>query len=280
MLARGVPTAATARSLACIGASRPVAQAASSVESAAEVPLRVSLVIPMHDEEDNVVPLLEEVETALAGVWPFEVVLVDDCSRDATLSRACAFKAAGATAGARAWLRILHLERQVGQSGAVLAGVERARARLIATLDGDRQNDPADVPRLLSLVESGACDGVAGVRVRRQDSFVRRVSSRIGNGARNWITGDRVTDAACGVKVLPRAAFLKAPRFNGMHRFMPTLMRYVGLRIVEEPVNHRPRGAGRAKYGIGNRALRGLRDCLAIRWYRRRVVEPRVEREW
>src|SRR5690606_35771075 len=155
----------------------------------------------------------------------------------------------------------------VGQSGALLAGVEVARAPLVATLDGDRQNDPRDVARLLAMVEGGRCDGVVGVRVRRQDSWVRRISSRIGNAVRNWITGDRVTDAACGVKVLARAAFLKAPRFNGMHRFMPTLMRSLGLRIVEEPVNHRPRSAGRAKYGIGNRALRGLRDCFAVAWY-------------
>lgn len=239
-------------------------------------PPRVSLVIPMHDEADNVAALLAEVEAAMASVRHFEVLVVDDCSRDATLRRLQEFK----SAQPRPWLRIIKLARQVGQSGAVLAGVEQARAPLVATLDGDRQNDPADVPRLLALVESGACDGVTGVRVARRDSAMRKFSSRIGNGVRNWITGDRVTDAACGVKVLPRAAFLKAPRFNGMHRFMPTLMRYVGLRIHEEPVNHRPRAAGRAKYGIGNRALRGLRDCFAVRWYRQRVVDPRVEREW
>lgn len=237
---------------------------------------RVSLVVPMHDEADNVEPLLAEIEAALAVVAPFEVLIVDDCSRDDTLARLRAFKAAQA----RPWLRIARLQSRVGQSGAVLAGVELARADLIATLDGDRQNDPRDVPKLLALVESGKCDGATGVRVHRQDSAIRRLSSRIGNRARNWITGDRVTDAACGVKVLPRAAFLKAPRFNGMHRFMPTLMRYLGLRILEEPVNHRPRAAGKAKYGIGNRALRGLRDCLAIRWYRQRVVNPGVEAEW
>jgi len=246
------------------------------VVQGSEVPLRVSLVIPMHDEQDNVEPLLAEVEEALAPAAPFEVIVVDDCSRDATLARLRAFQ----SAAPRPWLRVLRLQRQVGQSGALLAGVEVARAPLVATLDGDRQNDPRDVARLLAMVEGGRCDGVVGVRVRRQDSWVRRISSRIGNAVRNWITGDRVTDAACGVKVLPRAAFLKAPRFNGMHRFMPTLMRSLGLRIVEEPVNHRPRSAGRAKYGIGNRALRGLRDCFAVAWYRSRVIDPRVEQEW
>ncbi len=251
-------------------------RAGSIVVSDVPQPLRVSLVIPMHDEADNVAPLLEEVEVAMAAAQPFEVLVIDDCSRDATLARLREFKAAKP----RPWLRIVRLAKQTGQSGAVLAGVESARAPLVATLDGDRQNDPADVPRLLALVESGACDGVTGVRVARRDSAMRKLSSRIGNGVRNLITGDRVTDAACGVKVLPRAAFLKAPRFNGMHRFMPTLMRYVGLRIREEPVNHRPRGAGRAKYGVGNRALRGLRDCFAVRWYRQRIVDPRVETEW
>jgi dolichol-phosphate mannosyltransferase len=240
--------------------------------------LRLSVVIPMHDEADNVVPLLEEVEAVLGALGPSEVVLVDDCSRDDTLARARAFKAAGTPP--RPWLRILQLQRQVGQSGAVLAGVEQARAPLIATLDGDRQNDPADLPKLLDLLARQGCDGVVGVRVHRQDSLVRRLSSRIGNGVRNWLTGDRVADAACGVKILPRAAFLAAPRFNGMHRFMPTLLRYAGLRIVEAPVHHRARSAGRAKYGIGNRALRGLRDCFAVRWYRQRVIAPHVEREW
>lgn len=238
--------------------------------------LRVSVVVPMHDEEANVEPLLAEVEAALAEAAPFEVLVVDDCSRDGTLERLRRFK----TQGARGWLRIVRLARQVGQSGAVLAGVELARADLVATLDGDCQNDPRDIVRLLALVESGQCDGATGVRVQRRDTGIRRLSSRIGNRVRDWITGDRVTDAACGVKVLPRAAFLKAPRFNGMHRFMPTLMRCLGLRIVETPVNHRARAAGKAKYGIGNRALRGLRDCFAVRWYRQRIVDPGVEDEW
>lgn len=239
--------------------------------------LRFSLVIPMHREAENVAALLGEVEIALAGVAPFEVLVVDDCSGDDTLARLQAFKA---ERPARTWLRILRLARQAGQSGAVLAGAEHARAPLIATIDGDMQNDPADLPRLLALVEAGECDGVTGVRVKRQDTWVRRVSSRIGNNVRNWITGDRVVDAACGIKILPRAAFLVAPRFNGMHRFMPSLMRFAGLRIREEPVNHRPRAAGTAKYGIGNRALRGLADCFAIRWYRRRRIEPLVQSEW
>jgi dolichol-phosphate mannosyltransferase len=230
----------------------------------------------MHDEEDNVEPLLAEVERVLEHAGPYEVLIVDDASRDRTFDRLCAYKARRA---AGAWLRIVRLARQAGQSGAILAGVERARAPLVATLDGDLQNDPADILRMVAMVEAGECDGVTGVRTVRRDSWVRRASSRVGNWARNAITGDRVVDAACGVKVLPRAAFLGAPRFNGMHRFMPTLLRHAGLRVQETPVNHRPRRAGTAKYGVGNRALRGLWDCLAVRWLRRRALSVEVARE-
>jgi dolichol-phosphate mannosyltransferase len=132
---------------------------------------------------------------------------------------------------------------------------------------------------MLARLYAGDADAVFGVRRRRIDSFVRRVSSRIGNGVRNLLTGDRVTDAACGIKVVRRELFLRVPRFSGMHRFMATLVRYLGGRVVEQDVNHRPRAAGQAKYGIGNRALRGLRDCFAIRWLRARMLRYRVREE-
>jgi dolichol-phosphate mannosyltransferase len=139
-------------------------------------------------------------------------------------------------------------------------------------MDGDRQNDPRDFVRMLELLEAGACDGVTGVRAQRRDTWVRRVSSRIGNGVRNLITGDRVADSGCGIKAYRRELFLAVPRFRGMHRFMATLVRYCGGTVVEIPVNHRPRVAGQAKYGIGNRAWRGLEDCFAVRWLRARVL--------
>lgn len=229
---------------------------------------RVSLVVPVHDEQDNIDPLLDEVGEALATLAPFEVVLVDDHSRDASLERARAWRR---ERGAL-WLRILRLPRNGGQSAAVLAGVMAARAPIVATMDGDLQNDPHDLPRMVEMIESGRWDGVTGIRIERRDPWVRRLSSRVGNAVRNRITGDCVRDAACGIKAIRRELFLAVPRFDGMHRFMATLVRAAGGRVVEVEVRHRPRRAGRAKYGIGNRALRGLRDCLGVRWYLARAL--------
>jgi glycosyltransferase involved in cell wall biosynthesis len=236
---------------------------------------RFSVIVPIYNEADNVAALLDEVESVLHGHGPFEALLVDDGSTDDSRARMVAWKRAhGAD-----WLRIVCLERNCGQSGAVLAGVERAHAPLIATLDGDMQNDPRDLPAMLTAVETGEADAVVGVRRQRRDTLVRRISSRIGNGVRNLVTGDHVTDAACGIKVVRRELFLRVPRFQGMHRFMATLVRYLGGRVVERDVNHRQRAAGVAKYGIGNRALRGLRDCFAVRWLRTRVLRQQFREE-
>ena len=161
-----------------------------------------------------------------------------------------------------------------------MAGVDRARAPLLLTMDGDMQNDPRDLPLVLKILEGGDYEGVVGVRTERRDGFLRRVSSRIGNVARNLITGDRVTDSACGIKGFQTAVFRQVPRFNGMHRFMATLARFAGAQVAEIPVNHRPRAGGTAKYGIGNRAFRGLRDCIAVRWMRKRMLRHAVEEEW
>ncbi len=238
--------------------------------------LRFSLVVPVFDEEENVANLLAEVEEVLVPHGPFEAVLVDDCSRDRSLERMRAWKRERGAS----WLRIVTLEKNAGQSAAVMAGVEQARAPIVVTIDGDMQNDPRDVPALLAYVESGEADAAVGVRRKRRDSFVRRVSSKIGNAFRNWITGDRVTDAACGIKAIRREYFLRAPRFVGMHRFMATLVRYLGGTVVEKDVNHRPRAAGTAKYGIGNRIWKGLRDCFAVRWMKTRVLRHRVKEEF
>jgi len=239
-------------------------------------PLRFSLVVPIYNEEENVANLLAEIEQVLAPHGPFEAVVVDDCSKDRSLELMRAWKREhGAT-----WLRIVTLEKNSGQSAAVLAGAEQARAPIVATIDGDMQNDPRDVPALLARVESGEADAAVGIRRKRKDTFVRRVSSKIGNGARNWITGDRVTDAACGIKAIRRDYFLRVPRFAGMHRFMATLVKYLGGKVVEMDVNHRPRAAGTAKYGIGNRIWRGLRDCFAVRWMRTRILQHRVKEEY
>lgn len=229
---------------------------------------RFSLIVPIYDEEDNVAPLLDEIAEVLVAHGPLEVILVDDASQDASLKRMLAWRS-GHDAP---WLRIISLAQNSGQSAAVLAGVERATARIVMTMDGDRQNDPRDLLAMLELIESGDCQGVTGIRRARQDNWLRRQSSAIGNLARNLITGDRVTDSACGIKAFNRELFLQAPRFKGMHRFMASLVRFAGGTVIEIPVTHRPRIAGKANYGIGNRAWSGFIDCFVVRWLRSRVI--------
>jgi dolichol-phosphate mannosyltransferase len=238
--------------------------------------LRFSLVVPIYNEEETVATMLAEVEEVLSPHGPFEALFVDDGSKDRSLAVMQSFKA---ERGAD-WLRIVTLKANSGQSAAVMAGVEQARAAIVATLDGDMQNDPRDIPSMLARVEQGEGDAVVGVRAKRQDTFVRRASSKIGNAVRNWLTGDRVKDAACGVKVIRRSYFLRVPRFVGMHRFMATLVRYLGGAVLEQDVNHRERYAGTAKYGIGNRMWKGLRDCFAMRWVRQRLLLHEVKEEF
>ncbi len=237
--------------------------------------LRFSLVVPIYIEEENVQNLLAEVAEVLLPHGPFEALLVDDGSKDRSLERMRAWKRERAAD----WLRIVVLEKNCGQSAAVMAGIEQARAPVVTTMDGDMQNDPRDLPAMVARVLVGECDAVVGVRRKRQDTWTRRMSSKIGNGVRNWLTGDRVTDAACGIKAIKREYWLRAPKFVGMHRFMATLVRYAGGKVVEVDVNHRPRAAGTAKYGIGNRIWKGLRDCFAMRWLRTRMLMHQVKEE-
>lgn len=251
-------------------------KAAPSAEVASDPPPpRLSLVVPIRDEADNLERLLDEIAAVLAPAVVCEVLLVDDASRDASRSVMQGWKQRH---GAR-WLRILCLERKAGQSGALMAGIEQADGPLIATMDGDLQNDPRDLLAMLDLLRDPAIAGVSGIRAARRDPYVRRLSSRIGNVVRNALTGDRVTDSACGIKMFRREYWLCVPRFDGMHRFMPTLVRYAGGEVLEVEVEHRPRVAGRPKYGIGNRAWRGLADCLAMRWYKTRMLRHRVMEE-
>ena len=237
--------------------------------------LRFSLVVPIYNEEENIEPLLDEIAEVLTPVGPFEAILVDDASTDRSRERIGAWRR---DHGAD-WLRVARLANNSGQSAAVLAGVELALAPLIATIDGDRQNDPRDLIEMLERVERGECDGVTGIRADRRDSWIRRASSSVGNRIRNWITRDRVADSACGIKVYRKDKFLGVTRFDGMHRFMATLVRFHGGKVAEIPVNHRARVAGTAKYGVGNRAWRGLRDCLSVRWIRSRALVYEVSEE-
>ena len=229
-------------------------------------PPRLSVVVPAYNEEENIVPLAEEIIAALGELTGgFELILVDDASTDTTRQ---AIEALTHPA-----VRVVLHRINCGQSAAVGSGFQAARGEWVGTLDGDGQNDPADLPKLLALAEAQVVTCATGVRSKRRDTFLRRFSSKVANGFRNWITGDQVSDSGCGIRVVRRAALREIPVFNGMHRFLPTLLRGQGYTVVEMPVNHRERLRGTSKYGVHNRLWRGIRDCFGIRWYLKRAVK-------
>ncbi|HKI83083.1 MAG TPA: glycosyltransferase family 2 protein [Candidatus Krumholzibacteria bacterium] len=229
--------------------------------------LELSVVIPVHDEETNVGPLADEIEASLKDLrW--ECIWVDDASTDQTLALLGELEARP-----EGRHRVLRFQEQRGQSAALIAGFKAARGEFVASLDGDGQNDPADLPRLLAIAHRQKLDMVNGVRVQRRDDWIRVLSSRIGNGFRNLVTGDHITDVGCSTRVFKREYVDAIPHFNGMHRFLPTFVRAMGGAIGEAPVSHRPRAAGQTKYGVGNRLFRGLADTFGVRWYARRAVK-------
>lgn len=225
----------------------------------------ISVVIPVHNEEENLDALRARLTAALeeSGIT-YEILLVDDGSTDASGAMIDAFVAADPR------IRGLHLSPRNGQSGAFDAGFRAARSPVVVTLDADLQNDPADIPRLLQPIRQGRADVVCGVRANRHDSWARLVSSRIANRFRDWITGDRITDTGCSLKAYRTGYLRQLKMYKGMHRFLPTLLRMEGARVIEIPVSHHPRTAGRSKYGVGNRLFVGIRDCFAVRWMRDR----------
>ncbi len=234
----------------------------------------LSVVFPVFNEEENIVPLLEEIATALEGQpWSYEMVAVDDGSRDRSLEILRQSRAKYPN------LRVLAFAKNCGQSAALDAGWRAARGTYVVSLDADLQNDPRDIPAMMRKLEESGVDMVIGTRVNRRDTWARRIQSRIGNGVRNWITGDRITDTGCSLKLVRRTAIERVALYNGMHRFLPTLVRMRGHRVVEMPVNHRPRKFGVSKYGAMNRALRGLVDCFAVRWMGKRMLRYEVREE-
>jgi len=226
----------------------------------------VSVVVPAFNEAENLKPLLLEIERAFEDLpHAYEVIFIDDGSTDETP------EVLGDLALEHPVLRSVMHTRNHGQSAGQATGFRLARGEFIVTLDGDQQNDPADIPALLAAL-TPEVDCVCGVRTVRRDNWIRKISSTLANGFRNWITGDRVTDAGCTFRAIRRSALAEVPVFNGMHRFLPTLLRTQGYRIAEIPVHHRPRTRGESKYGIHDRLWRGIRDCFAIRWYRARAI--------
>jgi glycosyltransferase involved in cell wall biosynthesis len=231
----------------------------------------LSIVFPVYNEEENIPILLREIAAALEGRgWTYEIVAVDDGSTDRSLAVLEESRARYPT------LRVLPFEKNAGQTAALDAAWRAARGRLVVSLDADLQNDPADIPAMIAKLEESRADMVAGVRTKRRDTWSRRMQSRIGNGVRNWITGDDITDTGCSLKLVKREAIDRVRLFTGMHRFLPTLVRYAGYRVVEMPVNHRARQFGQSKYGAMNRAFRGLVDCFAVRWMGKRMLNYKL----
>jgi glycosyltransferase involved in cell wall biosynthesis len=236
--------------------------------------LDLSVVFPVYNEEENVPLLLAEIAAALKDKpWLYEIVAVDDGSTDRSLAVLHEQQAIHPN------LRILRLQKNSGQTAALDAAWRAARGKYVVSLDADLQNDPADIPRMFQKLLDEKVDMVIGVRVNRMDTAARRLQSRIGNGVRNWITGDHITDTGCSLKILRRACIDEIQLFTGMHRFLPTLVRMRGYTVVETPVNHRPRKFGVSKYGALNRAFRGLVDCFAVRWMKKRSLRYSVVEE-
>jgi len=233
----------------------------------------VSVVLPIHNEASNLAPLIEEISTALRGVR-YEIVAVDDGSTDGSTAELDGLR------GRFGSLRIVRLTRRSGQSAATAAGLDAARGETIVTLDADGQNDPGDIPALLGVLAADPSLAAAvGYRVRRADSLWRRVQSHVANAVRNRITRDGMRDTACSLKAMRRSAIARVPRFDGMHRFLPALLIAQGGRLQEVPVRHRPRRSGRSKYGMWDRAFRGLVDAFAVRWYAQRALRYEIKEE-
>ena len=236
--------------------------------------MQLSVVIPVKNEADNIVPLVDEVEAALGGRFDFEVVVVDDGSSDTTFDM---LKTARAT---RPRLRVIRHAANRGQSAGVWTGVRRARGEWVATLDGDGQNDPADLPALWArLGVEPRPDMVAGHRVERKDTASKKIASRIANRIRAALLKDETPDSGCGIKIFRRELFLELPYFDHMHRFLPALVRRHGGRVVSVPVNHRPRLAGQSNYTNLGRLKAGLLDLIGVWWLIRRSRLPIDARE-
>jgi dolichol-phosphate mannosyltransferase len=234
--------------------------------------LAVSVVVPVCNEADNVQPLCDEIHSALREFRDFEIIFVDDGSTDDTVARLRAARARLPK------LRVLRHSARCGQSVALHTGIRAARHEWVLTLDGDGQNDPADIPKFFEALardNGGEVKLIIGDRRRaRQDSWVRLWSSRIANGVRRRLLNDGTPDTGCGIKLLHRPTFLQLPVFNHMHRFLPALYQREGARVLSVPVNHRPRVRGESKYGINNRLWVGIADLFAVRWLIRRA--PRL----
>lgn len=227
--------------------------------------IQVSVVVPLYNEEDNVPELQSQLEAAMAG-YRYELVFVDDGSSDQTVSRV----------RQSPHVTVLKFKQNAGQSAAMYAGIMAAKGEIVAMLDGDLQNDPADIPQLVEKLKEGY-DLVCGYRAKRKDTTFKRIQSRIANNVRSRFIGDGVRDTGCSLKALRREARDGLIPFNGMHRFIPALIRHAGYRITEIPVNHRPRIHGVSKYNFANRAFRATKDMVGVSWLLSRRMKYQIE---
>jgi glycosyltransferase involved in cell wall biosynthesis len=227
--------------------------------------------VPVYNEADSLPPLLAEVDAALRGVPGLEVVLVNDGSTDGSLDVMRQLRERYPGLG----MRIICLDRNHGLTTAMDAGFKAARGEVLVTLDADLQNDPADIPRLLAYLDK--YDVAIGSRVNRNDRLVKRVSSKVANAIRNWATEESIKDTGCSLKAYRADYVRKLKLYHGLHRFLPTLLKLEGARVVEVPVNHRPRRFGQAKYHLFNRLTGPLLDLFAVRWMQKRQLRYRME---
>lgn len=235
------------------------------------LPMDLSVVIPVKNEVQNIAPLVGEIAAVLDGLTAYEIICVDDGSDDGTAAEVMRL------AVDIAQLRLVRHLASCGQSAAIVTGVKAARAAWVATLDGDGQNDPADIPRLWQHAQNAPVATpllIAGYRVNRRDTWSKRMASRLANRVRARLLGDATPDTGCGLKLFPRALFLNLPAFDHMHRFLPALVLRAGGTVRSLPVNHRPRRAGVSKYGVFDRLAVGIVDLFGVWWLQRRVVHP------
>lgn len=242
----------------------PAISPMSNVAQSADRP-HLSLIAPVYNEVENLEPLFARVADVLADI-DFELVLVDDGSRDGSRELIADLHARDPR------VRGISFARNCGQTAAIAAGIHQAVGRLVATMDADMQNDPGDLPAMIALLEKEGVDAVVGWRTKRNDTVVRRLSSRIANNVRNRMLNDSIRDTGCSLKVFKRDAIQSIPLYEGMHRFLPTLLKQRGYTVLEHGVSHHPRTRGVSKYGIGNRAWRAFKDMLAVRWMGGRML--------
>ncbi|MBO8127502.1 MAG: glycosyltransferase family 2 protein [Firmicutes bacterium] len=232
--------------------------------------MELSVILPIYNEAENIPYLLSELKGVLDEITPdYEILCINDGSTD---------KSAVLIEEAKEHdprIILVNFAYNAGQSAAFSAGFKLAKGKYVITMDADLQNDPADIPKLLEKIKE--YDVVIGWRTQRNDSWVKKISSKIGNGVRNWLTGDDIHDTGCSLKVFRNEVVKKIPMFSGMHRFLPTLAKIEGYSVCQVPVNHRPRKYGVSKYGIFNRAWSGLKDVLAVRWMKARHINYEIK---